>query len=98
MKIFLSPAAASDLAEIHEYLVAQNPIAAIQVIAKIKSRLQDIALFPHSGRLGSVAGTRELVLSGLPFVVPYRLKLEEIEIIRIYHTSRQPLASFPMDS
>jgi len=44
---------------------------------------------PASGRPGRVIGTRELVIGGLPYVVPYRVRDNDIEILRVLHTSRR---------
>jgi plasmid stabilization system protein ParE len=45
--------------------------------------------FPAMGRPGRVAGTRELVIPGKPYVVPYRVKESVIEILRVFHTARK---------
>ena len=41
---------------------------------------------PAMGRPGRVPGTRELVLQPYPFLIPYRVKGEEIQILRVFHT------------
>ena len=43
---------------------------------------------PKSGRPGRVAGTLELVIPRLPYIVPYRIKGDAIEVLRIYHAAR----------
>ncbi len=40
-----------------------------------------------AGRLGRVPGTRELIISGLPYILPYIEKNGTIYILRILHTS-----------
>jgi toxin ParE1/3/4 len=42
---------------------------------------------PGMGRPGRVAGTRELVISGLPFILPYVEKAGVVTILRVMHTS-----------
>jgi toxin ParE1/3/4 len=45
---------------------------------------------PKLGRPGRVKGTRELVISGTPFIAVYRLKgTQRIEIIRLLHGLQQ---------
>jgi plasmid stabilization system protein ParE len=39
---------------------------------------------PASGRSGRVPGTRELVISGTPYVVPYSVHGETVEILRVF--------------
>ena len=53
---------------------------------------QTEALLTHHaalGRPGRVPGTRELVIGGLPYVIPYRMRDGAIEILRVLHTSRR---------
>lgn len=45
--------------------------------------------FPFSGREGRVEGTRELVVPGLPYILPYRIEGEDIQIASVIHTSRK---------
>jgi toxin ParE1/3/4 len=44
---------------------------------------------PQSGRPGRVSGTRELVVTRTPYVVPYRVQGRNIEILRVYHGARK---------
>jgi len=46
---------------------------------------------PRMGRIGRIAGTRELVLSGTPYVVIYDLRNmdEQIYILRVLHGARR---------
>ena len=39
----------------------------------------------HIGRSGRVIGTRELVVSGTPYVIPYRVKEDRLEWIAVFH-------------
>jgi plasmid stabilization system protein ParE len=41
--------------------------------------------FPELGRPGRKAATRELILTGLPYLAIYRLRNNAIEILRILH-------------
>jgi plasmid stabilization system protein ParE len=45
--------------------------------------------FPQSGRVGRTRGTRELVVPGLPYIVPYRIVDDVILILSVVHTSRK---------
>jgi toxin ParE1/3/4 len=54
---------------------------------------------PEIGRNGRVAWTRELVIPKTPFLVPYRVNGQSLEILRIYHAAqRWPEGSFPKRS
>src|SRR5690349_13467161 len=54
--------------------------------------LDSVALLaqqPGLGRSGRVHGTRELVVPKTRYIVPYRVRGETIEILRVFHTSRR---------
>lgn len=44
---------------------------------------------PHRGRVGRKPGTRELIISDLPFLVIYRVGKEAVELVRILHGGQQ---------
>ena len=41
------------------------------------------------GRPGRVAGTRELIVAKTRYIVPYRVRGNTVEILRVFHTSRR---------
>ncbi len=45
--------------------------------------------FPYRGRAGKKEGTRELVLSSLPYIVVYQITGEVIHIVRILHGAQK---------
>ncbi len=49
---------------------------------------------PKIGRIGRVAGTYELVIPGIPYIVPYRIQNQEVQILSVFHTSRKWPESF----
>jgi addiction module RelE/StbE family toxin len=79
-----------DLDEIADYIGQDSPAAAARVILELIDQVESALLGqPAVGRPGRVLGTRELVIGGLPYVVPYRLREKDIEILRVLHTSRR---------
>jgi addiction module RelE/StbE family toxin len=70
-----------------EYIAADKPRAAAGVARKILSAAESLADQPGMGRPGRVAGTRELVVSGLPYILPYVEKNGTIIILRVLHTA-----------
>ena len=70
-----------------EYIAADNPMAAKKVAQKIWDSVQLLKAQPGLGRPGRVTGTREFVISGQPYIVPYLEKDGTIIILRIMHTS-----------
>ena len=85
MKIVWSRRAARHLAEIREYIVRDHPQAAPRVAARILECVDLLAGRSHIGRPGRVLGTRELVVSGTPHVIPYRVKEDRLELIAVFH-------------
>jgi toxin ParE1/3/4 len=89
MKLIWSPEALQDLSDIRAFISQDNPGSAKTVVARIVALVSaQLPTHPESGRAGRVAGTRELVISNTPFVVPYRIRDEHIDILRIYHAAR----------
>jgi toxin ParE1/3/4 len=43
----------------------------------------------HRGRPGRWPGTRELIIPGTPYIVPYRVKGPVVEILRVFHGARR---------
>jgi len=77
-----------------EYIAAcigqDSPAAAARVVLERIDRSEAL-LSRHAapGRPGRVLGTRELVIKSLPYVIPYRVRDNFIEILRALHTSRR---------
>jgi toxin ParE1/3/4 len=83
------PASATkDLQGITRYIRKDNPAAARAVAKATLEAADALCLFPMRGREGRIAGTREIVVSGLPYIVVYRVKRTAIQILRIYHGAR----------
>lgn len=71
------------------FIAADNPLAARRVINTVKDRADLLAENPKLGRAGRVQGTRELILADLPFVIVYRFTRDELQILRLLHTSQE---------
>jgi toxin ParE1/3/4 len=44
-------------------------------------------MFPASGRIEAAKGTREIVVTGLPYIVVYRIGESSVYIIGVFHCS-----------
>jgi hypothetical protein len=49
---------------------------------------------PAMGRTGRVAGTQELVVAETPCIIPYRVRGDAVEILRVFHAARSGRRSF----
>lgn len=88
MEIRWTLAAASDLDDINAYLKARHPEYRVPTMKRIYEAAQSLKQMPLRGPAGRVEGTRELLLSPLPYVIVYRVRRDSVEILRVYHTSR----------
>jgi toxin ParE1/3/4 len=71
-----------ELASIGDYIDQHNPRAAARVVNEIHSKTARLlSANPFSGRVGEIKGTRELVIPGTPYIVAYRVKDTQIEIL-----------------
>jgi toxin ParE1/3/4 len=72
-----------------EYIAEDNPAAARRVVQRIFRAVDLLKKNPARGRAGRVAGTRELVVAETPYVVPYRVRGNAVEILRVFHAARK---------
>jgi len=77
-----------DLRDIYLYIAKDNPYAARDLQAQIRERVTLLQGNPHLGRPGRVDGTRELVMSDNPHILPYRVRQDRSEILAVYHGAR----------
>jgi toxin ParE1/3/4 len=94
MKIVWSPRAVAHLAAIRAFIAEDSPDAAEVIAAKIITSVEQLAQHPNRGRAGRVSGTRELVVVGTAYVLPYRVKAERLEIIAVFHGRQHWPGSF----
>lgn len=80
--------ALNDLVEAHAFIAEDNLEAAIRCILKIRAAVDQLARFPRIGRSGRVPDAYELVVSGTPYIVVYRIHPKRIEILSVLHGSR----------
>lgn len=85
MTVAWSPRAIRHLSALRAYIARDNPDAAADVALTILAAVERLAEFPNLGRPGRLAGTRELVVSGTPYVIPHRVRPERLEIIAVFH-------------
>lgn len=71
------------------YIAADNQAAAQVVVQRVLEAVAMLPEKPGMGRPGRVAGTRELVVLNTRYIVPYRVRGQTIEILRVFHTSRR---------
>jgi toxin ParE1/3/4 len=80
-----SPRAIGHLADLRAYIARDNPGAAARAATTLLTVVDRLAELPNLGRPGRVSGTRELGVPGTPYVIPYRVRGERLEVIAVFH-------------
>jgi toxin ParE1/3/4 len=90
MRLFWTGPALSDLIALHAYIARDSERVANETVARIVARAErQLSRLPESGRPGRIPKTRELILSGTPYVLPYRIVGDSIHILRVFHSARR---------
>lgn len=71
------------------YIANDDSAAARIVVERVLNAVAMLAQQPDMGRPGRVPGTRELVVPRTRYIVPYRVRGDAVEILRMFHTSRR---------
>ena len=72
-----------------DYIGEDSPAAARRVVQRIFREENLLKKNPAMGWPGRVAGTRELVVAGTPYILPYRVRADAVEILRVFHAARR---------
>src|ERR1700719_1738365 len=90
MTLTWSPQAIDDLASLRAYISVDDPAAAKRIALHIIHSVAELlSQNPQLGHPGRVPGTRELVMTTTPFVIPYRVHHDVLQILRVYHHARR---------
>jgi plasmid stabilization system protein ParE len=84
MSVVFTRRALRDLANIHAYIVEDDPLAASRMAVELVVACDRLELFPERGRPGLRRNTRELT-SVWPYVIVYRVLRHNVEILAIWH-------------
>jgi toxin ParE1/3/4 len=89
VKIRWTAIAADDLKSVHEYLSERAPTRVDAIVDRILDGIDVLEQYPNLGRQGRIDETRELVITGTPFIVFYRLRKGQVEILGVLHAARK---------
>jgi len=78
-----------DLDQAEAYIAQNDPPSAAEIVLRIVRAVSLLKDQPGLGRGGRISGTKELVVPNTPFIVPYRVKGDMVQILRVYHSSRK---------
>jgi plasmid stabilization system protein ParE len=90
MRIRWTNPAVNDFTKICDYIEEHGgaPVAR-RVSISIYEQISNLSKFPELGRTGRKPETRELVLTGLPYVAIYRVSAKEIHVLRLLHGAQR---------
>lgn len=94
MKVLWTRRALAHLEHVRFYIAERNPVVAARVGSTLLKAAGDLADFPSIGRPGRVSNTCELVVSGLPFILPYTVRRNRMLILAVMHMSHSWPDSF----
>ncbi len=85
MRLVWADEAKKDRFELIGFVETQSLINAIELDDRLDEAAERLLSFPHSGRLGRVHGTRELVIADAPYILVYAVEEREVVILRVIH-------------
>ncbi|MGA9669395.1 MAG: type II toxin-antitoxin system RelE/ParE family toxin [Terracidiphilus sp.] len=94
MKVRWTTPAVNQLRNIFDYMAADSPRAATRVVGRIREVVRQTGRMPNVGRIGRVEGTREIVVSGTPYLVVYWVVEKTIHVLAIFHGAQKWPESF----
>jgi toxin ParE1/3/4 len=85
MRVVWSPRAIRHLASHREHIAKDSEQNAALVAQRILHSIDLLHTQPEMGQPGRVVGTRELVVPNTPYIIPYRVRSETLELIAVFH-------------
>jgi len=89
MRLEWTHKAMGDLREAGEYIALDNTEAAHRMATRIIEAVEYLIDQPNIGRPGRLSGSRELIVSGTPFIVVYWVLGAAVQILRVLHHARK---------
>ena len=89
MEVRWSARALADLEAIQDYLLKRSPSAALRLVTVLRRAAENLSTMAQRGRPGRWPGTRELIVPNTPYLIPYRVRGEVVEILRVFHGARR---------
>jgi toxin ParE1/3/4 len=89
LRIHWTRPALADLEAIGDFIARDNPVAAKRLVVSLVASVDALRDHPNLGRPGRLAETRELVVAGTPYIVPYRVLGDDVEILAVFHGARR---------
>jgi toxin ParE1/3/4 len=90
LNVNFTPQAQDDLLAIRDWIAQDDDRAAERVISRIRQTVLMFEQFPLLGHPGDVPDTREFKVTGLPYLIVYRIaSATDLDILTIIHSARK---------
>jgi toxin ParE1/3/4 len=89
MRIEYTSAAFEDMRDIIHFGVMNHLPDPVAFVRQLRDRFSRLAEIEHPGRKGRVAGTREWVVSGTPYIAVFSRTDDAITVLRVLHGAQQ---------
>lgn len=86
--------ALQDFFRIKRHIARHNPVAAEEIGIEIQNAALHLKTLPRLGHAGERTSVLELQVPGRPYVLPYRINGEVIEILTVFDQRRNPEDKF----
>ena len=88
MRVTYASAARRDLDAIIDYISLEDRAAAERVFYAISDSVSRLGDYPNMGHVGRIPDTRELSVTGLPYIVVYEVSAEAVTVLAVFHGAR----------
>jgi toxin ParE1/3/4 len=85
MRVVWSRRAIRHLVQLRKYIAHDSEQNAALVASRILRAVDLLQAHPEMGRPGRIFGTREIVVPDTPYIVPYRVRRDRLELIAVFH-------------
>ena len=85
MNVVWSRRAVQHLVALRKHIAKDSEQSAAILAARILDSIDLLQTQPDMGRPGRVLGTRELVVPDTPYIIPYRIRQQRIELLAVFH-------------
>jgi toxin ParE1/3/4 len=89
MRLVWTEPALQDLVSLRGYNALDDDAVARRQVELILAAVEHLRRFPETGRPGRRTGTRALIVARTPYLVPYRIRQQDVEILRVLHTRQR---------
>lgn len=89
MRIVWTRRAIRQLVSLRDFIAKDSQQNATSVAERLLTAVDLLSTQPEMGRPGRIAGIRELVVSGTPYIIPYRVRRERLELLAVFHARQK---------